>query len=612
MRFVRLVWDALNNLRRLFQLLIMFFIIGVIVAAVSDQGVTVPESAALVVAPAGALVEQLEGDPVTRALAEARGVQTQQTLVHDVVESLDIAAGDDRIKAVVLELDGLAGGGLAKLQSIGAAIDRVREAGKTVIAFGDNFSQEQYYLAAHADEVYMHELGVLFITGYEYYRTFLRDAIDKLKVDVNVFRVGKYKAFVEPFIRDDMSDEDRQASERWLGALWSAYAEDVEAARGLDAGSVNKYANDFLARLETASGSTAKVALDSGFVDFVGGRRSYIDRVIGLVGESEDDESHYSGIGIGTYLAATRAERILQRPDANVGIVVAAGMIVDGEAPRGTIGGDTLAALVQSAADDESIKAVVLRVDSPGGSMFASEVVFDELQRLKLNGKPLVASMSATAASGGYYISMPADEIWAGASTITGSIGVGAIVPTFQRTLDSIGVTVDGFGTTDLSGQFRVDRELGDGARQFLQLGVEEAYRIFLDKVATTRDMSIERVQNLAQGRVWIGADALELGLVDEIGGLGDAVESAARLAGLADGEYDVKYVEPELTLRERIALQLAAYAAAVAGPADGVFGGLGIRRLTRAFDGFGRDIAWLTSMNDPRSLYFHCFCQLP
>lgn len=612
MRIVRLVWDALNNLRRLFQLLIMFFFIALIVVGLSDQGISVPESAALVIAPSGALVEQLEGDPVSRAFAEARGMQAQQTLVHDVVESLDIAAADDRIKAVVLELDGMAGGGLAKLQSIGAAVDRVREAGKTVIAFGDNYTQEQYYLAAHADEVYLHELGALFITGYEYYRTFLRDAIDKLKIDVNVFRVGKYKSFVEPFIRDDMSDEDRKASERWLGALWSSYADGVEAARGLEAGSVDSYANDFLARLTSASGSTSQVALEADFVDYIGGRRAYVDRVIELAGVSEDDETRFSGIGFGAYLAATRAERMLSRPDANIGIVVAAGTIIDGEAPRGTIGGDTLAALVQRAANDDSIKAVVLRVDSPGGSMFASEVAFDELQRLKLRGKPLVASMSATAASGGYYISMPADEIWAGASTITGSIGVGAIIPTFQRTLDSLGVTVDGFGTTDLSGQFRVDRELGDSARQFLQLGVEDAYRIFLDKVATTRDMSIERVRNLAQGRVWIGADALELGLVDEIGGLEDAVESAAALAGLADGEYDVKYVEPDLTLRERFALQLAAYAAAIAGPRDGKIGEFDVQQLAAAFGGLGRDIRWLAALNDPRSLYLHCFCQLP
>lgn len=612
MRFVRLVWDALNNLRRLFQLLIMFFFIALIVVGLSDQGITVPESAALVIAPSGALVEQLEGDPVSRAFAEARGMQAQQTLVHDVVESLDIAVGDDRIKAVVLELDGMAGGGLAKLQSIGAAVERVRAAGKTVIAFGDNYTQEQYYLAAHADEVYMHELGALFITGYEYYRTFLRDAIDKLKIDVNVFRVGKYKSFVEPFVRDDMSDEDRKASERWLGALWSSYTDGVEAARGLEAGSVDLYANDFLARLTSASGSTAKVALEADFVDFIGGRRAYVDRVIELAGVSEDDENRFSGIGFGAYLAATRAERMLSGPDANIGVVVAAGTIVDGEAPRGTIGGDTLAALVQRAANDDSIKAVVLRVDSPGGSMFASEVVFDELQRLKLNGKPLVASMSATAASGGYYISMPADEIWAGASTITGSIGVGAIIPTFQRTLDSLGVNVDGFGTTDLSGQFRVDRELGDSARQFLQLGVEDAYRIFLDKVATTRDMSIERVRNLAQGRVWIGADALELGLVDEIGGLEDAIESAAALAGLVDGEYDVKYVEPELTLRERFALELAGYAAAIAGPRDGKIGGFDVQQLAGAFGGLGRDIRWLAALNDPRSLYLHCFCQLP
>lgn len=612
MRVLKFIWEALNNLRRLVQLLITFLIIALVVAALSVQEIQVPDSAALVIAPTGALVEQLVGDPVERAIAEARGARFRQTLVHDVVHSLDLAAEDDRINAVVLELDELQGGGLAKLQAIGDSLERVREAGKPIIAVGDNFTQDQYYLAAHADEIYMHDLGVLFIEGYAYYRTFLKDALEKLKVDINVFRVGEYKSFVEPFTRNDMSEADRRSSERWLGALWSAYTRDVEAMRGLAEGSVDAFADDFRENLEATAGDTAQVALDAGFVDFLGGRRAYVDRVIEIVGPSESDDEIFTAIGMGAYLDAVAAERLLRRHDDKVGVLVASGQIVDGEAPRGTIGGDTLAQLVSQAANDEAVKALVLRVDSPGGSMFASEVVFAELERLKRMGKPLVVSMSATAASGGYYISMPADEIWAGESTITGSIGVGALIPTFQRTLASLGVTVDGYGTTDLSGQLRLDRELGDDARELFQLGVEEAYRVFLDKVAAAREMSVERVQNVARGRVWIGSDALELGLVDRIGALDDAVASAAGMAGLEEDEYDVKFVEPDLTLRERIALQLAATASAVTGPREWSLGGATPGWFARMLGTVEADLGWLAELNDPRSLYYHCFCQLP
>lgn len=612
MRFIKLVWRALNNLRRLVQLLIMFVIIALVIAALSDQGITVPKKAALVVAPSGALVEQLTGDPLERAIAEARGMQINQTLVHDVIESLRLAAEDDRIKAVVLQLDEMGGGGLAKLQAIGDAIDEVRESGKPVFAVGDSLSQNQYYLAARADEIYLHELGALLIQGYDYYRTYLKSAIEKLKIDVNIFRVGKYKSFVEPFTRDDMSPEDRQSSERWLNTLWGTYTRDVEAARQLDAGTIDTYANGFLEHLKENSGNTAQAALKAGLVDFVGGRRAHVERVMEIVGPSEANGDMFSAIGVNAYLAAVRKERLLERKDARVGVLIAAGQIVDGEAPRGTIGGDTLAGLVARAADDDSIKALVLRVDSPGGSMFASEVVFDELYRLKLSGKPLVVSMSSTAASGGYYISMPADEIWAAESTITGSIGVGAIVPTFQRSMDALGLNVDGVGTTDLSGQLRVDRELGDDARQSLQLSVEEAYRIFLDKVGDSRELSSERVENLAQGRVWIGSDAQELGLVDEIGTLGDAVASAAGMAGFSEGEYDIKYVAPELTLRERIALQFAVIASRIAGPSAPPLGVTASSWVSQVLRTIQAPVGWLARLNDPRNLYYHCFCQLP
>ncbi|MDP6673953.1 MAG: signal peptide peptidase SppA [Gammaproteobacteria bacterium] len=591
----------------------MLLILGLIIAGLAETEPSIPPSAVLVVSPSGVLVDQLKGDPLEHAIAEAQGTGIQQTLLTDITDSLHAAADDERIKAVVLELDGLAGGGLAKLQTFAAALGKVRDAGKPIIAIGDGYTQDQYYLAAFADEIYLHDLGVVYIDGYGYYRTYLKGVIEKLNIDLNVFRVGKYKSFVEPFIRDDMSAADREASQRWLDALWSAYKNDVSTARQLESGHLDNYANRFIDNLREAGGNTAQMALATGLVDSVAGRGAARERLIELAGPDADDDSTYSSIDFLSYVSRVRAKQVDQPGAPKVAVLVAAGEIVDGEAPRGMIGGDSLSVLIDQAADDEQIKALVLRIDSPGGSMFASEVVLEQLAQLKLLGKPLVVSMSSVAASGGYYIAMLADQIWARETTITGSIGVGALMPTFQRSLDGIGVHIDGIGTTQLSGQFRPDRELGEQARQFLQLSVEEAYRIFVSKVADARGISFERADNLAQGRVWVGSDALAIGLVDEIGGLDDAIRSAADLAGLAEETYSVQTIEPELTFSERIASEFS-------GKVVSFIGAFGIR-FDNGWTGswaesfvlrLEQEFGQLGSLNDPRGIYYHCFCVLP
>jgi len=612
MKVVRLIFSFFNNLRRFLHLLLLLLIFSFILLGLAEQDVQIPNSAALLLAPSGVLVEQLEGRPVDRAIAEISGDGVQQTLVKDVTDSLEAAIDDDRIKAVVLVLDNLRGGGLSKLQAIAAAIDKVRESGKRVIAIGDNFTQQQYFLAAHADEIYMHEFGSLVIEGFGYYRMYLKDVIERLKIDLNVFRVGKYKSFVEPYLRNDMSEEDKAASERWLGSLWSVYKRDIQDRRGLSATSLDVYANEFVELLEAAGGDTAKVALDAGLIDHLGGRQDFRNQLIELVGESEDDAGTFSSIHFQTYLRAIRALQTPEKKASNVGILVASGEIVDGEAGFGTIGGDTLANLVRQAASDDSIKAVVLRVDSPGGSMFASQVVFEQLQALKEMGKPLIVSMSSVAASGGYYIAMLADEIWASESTITGSIGVGALIPTFQRSLGSVGVYVDGIGTTQLSGQFRPDRELGEDAKKLVQMSIDEAYRVFVGKVANARDMSVERAGDVAEGRVWIGSDALDLGLVDELGDLESAIAAAAGRVGLAEGEYGIKYVEQPLTLRERLILEFAVKVKNVTRTFGMRVGTNTNRLLSQLLDTIESEIGLLTNLNDPRGLYYHCFCQLP
>ncbi len=610
-RLLRFLWAIVDRLRQLLQLLLLLLIIVIVVVSLSREVHRVPDKAALLLAPQGLLVEQLSGDPLERALAEVQGVAPRETRVQDLLDALDRAAQDDRIPVVVLALGELEGGGLSKLEAVAAAIDRFRESGKPVIAMADAYSQDQYYLAAHADELYLHEFGAVWLEGFGRYRAYFREALEKLSVDVNVFRVGEYKSFVEPFLRDDMSEEDRRMSERWLRAQWRGWLAGVQAARGLGDGAVSTYIDELATRTEAAGGDLATVAKEARLVDRLISRHDFNARMVELVGESEDDDWPFSAVDHTAYLAAVDGEAQRAERKRNVGLLVASGEIVDGEAPPGQVGGDTLARLIRQAIDDERIAALLLRVDSPGGSMFASELVVEELQALRASGKPLVVSMSSVAASGGYYISMPADEIWAAPSTITGSIGVFAILPTFQRSLERLGVRIDGVGSTRLSGQLSALRELGPDARRILQASVEDAYRIFTGKVADARGISIERVEKLAGGRVWTGEEALELGLVDQLGSLDEAVAAAARLAGLPDGAYGIVELERPLDWREALARMFALRLQHLAARAGlDAWGGLSplARQLALRVDARLQELA---ARNDPRHLYLLCPCDL-
>ncbi len=610
-RFFRFLWRVLGVLRALVQVLILLLIVGLILVAFQGTVVEVPDTAALVIAPSGQLVDELSDDPFVRAISESQGVPPGETLARDVTDALQAAADDDRIRAVVLSLGRLEGGGLTKLRDIADAVEAFRESGKPVVAMGDAYTQVQYYLAAHADTVFMHEFGAVYLDGFGYFRAYFREALEKLRIDMNVFRVGEFKSFVEPFTRDDMSAEDREAARRWLESLWAVYRSDVAQARGLEAEALNAYANELADRVEAADGDLARVAVEAGLVNELSGRLDFERYMVDLVGKGDNGDPGFSAIGHADYLRAIRLGRAA-RQEANVGVIVASGQIMDGEAPPGTVGGDTLAERVRIAAEDDTVDAVVLRVDSPGGSMLASEVVFEALNGLKDTGKPLVASMSSVAASGGYYIAMPADEIWADAATITGSIGVGALLPTFQRSLAELGVRTDGFGTTRLSGQAEPVRDLGPDARRIVQSSVEEAYRQFIERVAASREMSVERADSLARGRVWIGGDALELGLVDNLGNLDGAIAVAAERAGLKRDEYGVRYIQEETGFRERFAMGMVSVGNRVlewAGVSRvGLPGGGGLATLVEQID---TELRSLARFNDPRNLYFHCFCEL-
>jgi protease IV len=608
MGFFAIVWKMLEGIRKVLHLVLLLIIFGFVLAALHTSVPSVPKSAALVIAPEGELVEQLSSDPLRRALGQASGGPAPETLLKDVIDAVGAAKSDSRIKLIVLDLGNLSTSGLSKLQEIGAALREFRTAGKRVVVAADTLDQTQYYLAAQAGEVYLDPLGFVYVDGFSYYRMFLKDAIDKLGVDVNVFRAGTFKSFTDQFSRSDMAPSEREESSVWLQALWSSYNQDVTRARSLGANALNEYVNEAPAALSAVNGDAAKLALQRGLVTGLKSRRELADDVKSIVGEDPDTHSFYS-IGMSQYLAATRAKRSLKpKSDAKVGVVVASGEILDGHQPPGKIGGESTAELLRQARYDKAVKAVVLRVDSPGGSMFASELILREVQGLRKAGKPVVVSMSTYAASGGYYISAAANQIFASPTTLTGSIGVFSVVPTFQRTLEKLGVKVDGLGTTPLAGEMRLDRALDGASKQILQSSVDHAYDEFLHRVGEGRKKSAEDVDKIAQGRVWAGVDAQRIGLVDHLGGLKDATEAAAKLAELGS-DYDVQYIEPELSLREQLLLQLRSEALSI-----GVMLGLAPARseIERALDPILVEARSLAQLNDPRGLYAYCWCEQP
>jgi protease-4 len=606
--FFGLVWRILERIRRVLHLALLLVIFGFILAALHTSIPIVPRTAALVIAPEGEIVEQLSSDPVRRALGEASGGPAPETLLRDVTDAIAAAKSDSRIKLIVLDLGSLDASGLSKLQEIGAALRDFRAAGKRVVAAADSMDQTQYYLAAQAGEVYLDPMGLVYLDGFSYYRMFLKDAIEKLNVDVNVFRAGTFKSYTDEFSRSDMAPSEREETSVWLEALWNAYQQDVTRARSLPAGSLNEFVADEPAALAAVSGDAAKLALQRGLVTALKSRRQMADELKVLVGEDDDTHS-FNSIGMSQYLTSIRSKHVLKsKSDSKVGIVVAAGEILDGHQPPGTIGGESTADLLREARYDNAVKAVVLRVDSPGGSMFASEQILREVQTLRKAGKPVVVSMSTYAASGGYYISAAANQIFASPTTLTGSIGVFSVVPTFQRTLEKLGVKVDGLGTTPLAGDMRQDRPLTAASRQILQSSVDHAYAEFLRRVGDGRKKPVEDVDKIAQGRVWAGVDAQRIGLVDHLGGLKDAIDAAAKLAELGT-DYDIDYIEPELSLREELLMQLRSETLHIAQIAGLIPPRTDIEQVLDPVLEQARAIA---KLNDPRGLYAYCWCREP
>jgi len=621
-RVIGFIFRGFDLLRKFLHLVLLLLIFGVLVGALKGSIPHIADNSALVIAPHGEIVEQLSGDAIDQALARAQGERQQQTLLWDLVDALDAARKDARIKAVVLDLDDLAYGGQPTLAEFAAAIKRFRASGKKVIAHATYYGQEQYYVAAYADEIYLDPLGFVAIDGFDRYRTYYKELFDKLGVEVNLFRVGTYKSAAEVYVRNDMSPQDREESLAYLNGLWTNYRAAVAEARGLTPDDISAYVANSVPALLAAKGDAAKVALDARLVTGLKSSLEVERRLVDLVGldspvrdkdKVEADESDagesFNSTSLEDYLRVVEAEkraRGVGKP--KIAVVVAAGEILDGSQPPGTVGGDSTARLIREARRDEDVKAIVLRVDSPGGSVLASEEIYREVRAAQKNGKPIVVSMGDLAASGGYYISASADEIWAHPATITGSIGIFGAIPTFQNTLSKIGVSVDGVGTTNLSGQLRLDRALGEDAKKMLQATIEHGYEEFLARVASGRKKTRDEVDAVAQGRVWIGTDAIDKGLVDHLGLFDEAVKAAAK-RGAIEGDYEVERIEPPLSWAESLALQIKVwFAVNVVG--DVISHGP-LAQLSQRVEPLQRELDRWSRMNSRDYRYVYCFCDL-
>jgi len=604
-RILRFGWRVLDGLRRLIHLLLMLLVLVIVLAVFSETPVMVPRTAALVVAPTGVLVEQLEGRPLDRAINEATGDGQVQTLVRDLNKAILGAASDPRIQALVLNLDGLEGGGLIKLQEVADALAEFRESGKRVVAYGGAYDQTGYFLAAQADEVYMHPLGSVFLRGFGFYRAYFGEAAERLSLDINVFRTGEHKSYHDYLTRDDMSDAEKQEIRVALDQLWRSYRDEVGAARGIPAETLQNMADNYLDLLRAEEGDTGRLARQLGLVDELLIVPQVEQRLIEIVGEDPDTGS-FNQIDHLTYLDALKQSRE-PRDRKEVAVIVASGNILPGEQAPGSVGAETFVQLIREARDRDQVAAVVLRLDSGGGSQFASDLIFEELRQLRESGKPVFASMGDLAASGAYLLAIGTDEIWARPDTLTGSIGVTAMLPTADRALARLGIQIDGVGTTRYSGDFSPLRSLSPEASEILQLSVDSSYRRFVEQVAEARGLSVGDVEAVAGGRVWTGRDAQRLGLVDQLGDLQQAVAAAAERSGLGE-DYRINFIEQDLSLEETLALSLLSNAARISSwtaspPSASWLAGL-LSRLDREMGG-------LIGLRDPRDIYYHCLCEL-
>jgi protease-4 len=600
-RFFQATWNGITLVRLALSNILFLVMLGLIYFVyIGGAQAPLPDKGALLLNMSGVVVDEKSPVNPLRAVLVQPTAADHQVLLRDVIEAIEYAAEDPAINSLVMELGSLANVGISKTQEIVSALETFRATGKPIIAVGDYYTQDQYLLASQADEIIAHPLGGVSLEGYASYHNYFADALEKFSVKVHVFRVGENKGAVEPYMRDDMSEQEKTISQLWLDDLWAQYTDTVESRRGLEPGSLNAYINNYKERLKLQGGDTARAAQEAGLIDQLLSRAEANDYIAEIVGVRNEDDL-YEAVVFERYVARKRPLS-LSAPDGDrVAVITATGSILPGDQPPGAIGGDSLARLIRGAADEEDVKAIVLRVNSGGGSLFASEVIRQQVLYAKEQGLPVVISMGAVAASGGYYIAAQADEIWATPGSITGSIGVFAAFPTFEQLLARLGVHTDGVGTTDLAGSMRSDRDLNPDLVDALNNTIEFAYDSFLGIVAQGRGMAVDAVDPVAQGRVWSAADALDKGLVDKLGSLQEAIESAAALAGVED--YTVQYVALPLSPRDMVLKQLANRL----GSFDLLRGSAAAITASRWMQPMENAAVELNALQDPRHIYLRC-----
>ncbi|WP_194090692.1 signal peptide peptidase SppA [Vibrio hibernica] len=549
------IWKFISFLRTaLLNLLFIAILVGVYFAFTSQQDDSssgkqdTDKKSALVLNLSGPIVEQRTSvssfDSISGSLLDQD--VPKENVLFDLVKTIRYAATDDSILGLVLNLKEMPETSLTKLRYVAKAIEEFKQSGKPVYAYGDFYNQSQYYLASYANKIMLSPDGAVLLKGYSAYTLYYKDLLEKLDITTHIFRVGTYKSAVEPFIRNDMSPAAKESATAWLTQIWGAYVDDVSHNRKIKSSTLNPNMNDFLAQLKSVKGDFAALSLKLGLVDQLTTRQQaneYLRQAFG-----GDKKSGYNGISYYQYLSKVKTP--VTASHDKIAVIVASGAILDGDQPQGRVGGDSTATLLRQARLDDNVKAVILRVDSPGGSAYASEVIRNEVEALKQSGKPVVVSMSSLAASGGYWISMSADKIIAQPTTLTGSIGIFGVITTFEKGLNKIGVHADGIGTSPFSG-VGLTNGLSEGAAQAMQMGIEHGYHRFISLVGENRDMTTDAVDKIAQGRVWTGQDAMKRGLVDKMGDFDDAIQAAAELAKITD--YQLYWVEKPLSPAQQI-----------------------------------------------------------
>ena len=599
MDLLKSIWRILAAISKAISVLVPLVLFGFVIlifsASVSES---VPEAlqeqAGLLIAPNGPLVEdRSELEPFDALFAADFPAEL---LLSSLIEAIDQAADDPRITSIVLDLEGMVGPSTSQTMEIVEAIDRFKASGKPVLAHADYLSQSQYLLASSADELVVHPEGGAMLTGFGVYRTYMKQFLDNIKVNFHVFRVGENKSAVEPYMRDDMSDSQREVVGQWLGTLWRDYSQMVETSRGLEAGGLDAFINSFPERLVASNGDVAETFLKAGLVDQLlndDDLETWLADTVGATDSSGEAEL----VGLRRYINDYQSAES-GSDDAVIAVVAIEGSLMPGSSGQGVAGSDSIISHLERAHDDD-IAALVVRINSGGGSVFASEVIRTKIEAIAADGIPVIASMGGAAASGGYWIAAQADEIWAMPTTITGSIGVWSVFPTLEGVLDYAGLTVDGVGTTDLAASFDASQALDNRSAAIFQATVDGIYDDFIALVSERRDMSPEAVEVIAGGKVWIGRDAIGIGLVDELGSLDQAVAAAATRAGVAEGYQAVRYgteVSPQQLVLEEL------------GRNFGLAGVRGFDSVWQWLAPIRQQLAFIDTLRDPKHVYLQCF----